>query len=1107
MTTTAVRMSKSPGKRGLGLRHITSSSGLSFAILPNGCVFALEHRHKRGQTQINLVQGSSLDGGIGRLYLRVRAPEAEAVEAVGPGARVRVGVAGDRVIWQGASDRLKHRVSLWLHPLQPFWLWRMHVENISADTLSCDGLLVQDIGLGARSFLMNNEAYASQYVDHHIAQHPECGPVVMSRQNLAQGGMHPWVAHGCLEGATAFATDAMQLFGPLYRDCGRIDPQLDLPSERLQHEVACQMIQSAPSTLQPGGQAALTFFGLYEPHHPDATSEADLARIDSLQRASSEFGETEVALAAPERSLLQDAPVIVARPLARAAIARTYPERSHEERVDRKLVSFFSADGPHNRHVVLRAKELMVGARRHGTVLRSGDGMLQDEACLSTTCWMHGVFAAQLTIGNTTFHKLLSVSRDPYNIIRSSGLRILVDDGGGWRLLGVPSAFEIGLGDCRWVYRLARRTVTVRAMAAGDAAAVQWRIAVEGEPCRFLVFGQLVLGERELDDTGLIEIDRAAKRITCRPDPKSLWGRTYPKAITLIVAGMPDEFEAVGGDELLYADGRSRGGSYVAMRTRATNELSFAAVGSLTDPAVAEELAGRYSRGVDDAAMLASAAWYWEQVTRGLRIRGKGRGVAALDTLFPWLAHNAIVHLTVAHGLEQYSGAAWGTRDVCQGPVELMLALEHDAPVKEILRIVFAQQHEQRGDWPQWFMLDPYPEIRDRHSHGDVIVWPLKALCDYVEATDDLAFLGEAVAWRRDDFKPTAHKDTLFAHADKLLATVRAQFIPGTHLIRYGEGDWNDSLQPADPKLRDWMVSSWTVALLFQQIGRYAEILQRVGRKKQAADLTTLAQAMRADFNRYLVRGGTVAGYAVFAPGQDEPELLLHPSDRRTGLHYSLLPMTRSIIAGLFTDEQARHHLGLIREHLLFPDGARLTDRPVTYRGGPERVFRRAESAAFFGREIGAMYVHAHLRYGEAMAALGEADALWEALQVASPIAVTDRLVHASPRQRNAYFSSSDAAFRDRYLAQAEWPRVKAGSIAVDGGWRIYSSGPGLCINLLLSHAFGIRRRFGERIVEPVLPSSLGPISVEMTIEGRQVRWDLAGKPSSRRRRVAARRP
>ena len=450
------------------------------------------------------------------------------------------------------------------------------------------------------------------------------------------------------------------------------------------------------------------------------------------------------------------------------------------------------------------------------------------------------------------------------------------------------------------------------------------------------------------------------------------------------------------------------------------------------------------------------------------------------------------MHLTVPHGLEQAGGAAWGTRDVCQGPVEFLLALEHDFTVREILRIVFAQQQEAGGDWPQWFMLEPYAHIRDRHSHGDVIVWPLKALCDYVEATGDLAFLDEPVAWRRDeDLAATAHRDPVSAHVAKLIATVRARFIPGTHLIRYGEGDWNDLLQPADPRMRDWTVSSWTVALLFQQVNRYAAVLDRAGRDGEAAELRALAAAMRADFNGHLVRDGTVAGYALFDAGGAEPELLLHPADTRTGLRYSLLPMTRSIIGGLFDAEQAQHHLELIRKNLLFPDGVRLMDRPVAYHGGLERVFRRAELAAFFGREIGLMYVHAHLRYGEAMAVLGEADALWDAIEVVNPVGVAGRVANAAARQRNAYFSSSDAAFPDRYRASAEWARVREGTVAVEGGWRIYSSGPGLYTNLLICHALGLRRWFGERVVAPVLPRRLGRVTVEVTVDGRAERWDL----------------
>jgi cellobiose phosphorylase len=276
---------------------------------------------------------------------------------------------------------------------------------------------------------------------------------------------------------------------------------------------------------------------------------------------------------------------------------------------------------------------------------------------------------------------------------------------------------------------------------------------------------------------------------------------------------------------------------------------------------------------------------------------------------------------------------------------------------------------------------------------------------------------------------------------------VRGRFIPGTSLVRYGFGDWNDSLQPADPSLREWMVSSWTVALLYQQLGRYARLMKDADPGKAKA-LSELAARMRDDFNRYLMPDGTVAGYAVFKPDRGAPDYLLHPRDRITGVSYSLIPMTRGIIGGLFTPEQARHHLELIRAHLLFPDGARLMDRPIAYRGGLEMIFRRAESAAFFGREIGLAYTHAHLRYCEALGVMGDEDGLRAGLRLANPVTVTEDALTASPRQRNAYFSSSDAAFPDRYRASAEWERLRGQAVAADGGWRVYSSGPGMFLRL-----------------------------------------------------------
>ena len=87
-----------------------------------------------------------------------------------------------------------------------------------------------------------------------------------------------------------------------------------------------------------------------------------------------------------------------------------------------------------------------------------------------------------------------------------------------------------------------------------------------------------------------------------------------------------------------------------------------------------------------------------------------------------------------------------------------------------------------------------------------------------------------------------------------------------------------------------------------------------------------------------------------------------------------MLPWIHAIGADLLTPEQARHHLDLIEEHLLGPDGARLFDRPVSYVGGPMTVFQRAEASTFWGREIGLMYMHAHLRYAEALARVGDGD-------------------------------------------------------------------------------------------------------------------------------------
>ncbi|MBY3597667.1 GH36-type glycosyl hydrolase domain-containing protein [Rhizobium bangladeshense] len=1068
-----------PRREELDLFTISNGSGLSISALPNGTLFAIEYVDDKGSVQINQTQGSPLIGGIGRLYLRIGGSNPGVVEIVGPHADGSFGWNATSFSWSGKTGDIAYDVRLELHPSETAWFWRGSFRHLKRGTLPVDLVLVQDVGLGDRGFLMNSEAYASQYIDHHIADHKAYGPVLMNRQNLKQpGARNPWLVQGCLNGAVAYATDAIQLAQAKHRQGELLVGPFgtSLPSERRQQEMACPAIQSKTFSV-PASGATAGFFALFAADHAEASGDADLSRLDGIEPSGNTAADTEAL--APVRSLLQGAPLLEAQALDKKAIGQLYPERSLEERAHRKLLSFFVPDGVLNRHVVLRDKELVV-ARRHGAIVRSGQNMLLDDTTLAATCWMQGIFAAQLTIGNTSFHKLFSVSRDPYNLTRASGLRILADLGAGWQLLAVPSAFEMGLSDCRWIYECPERRIIVTAVASGEDAAMQWSVSVEGEPCRFLVFGHVVLGEREYDAGGQIDFDPGRKRISFRPDPAWLWGERYPGAVYWLVSSTPDAIEEIGGDELLYADSVARNGAFVALRSRPTQGLRFAVVGSMTDAEEAERLARRYEGGVSDEAMLAPASAFWRNTVRGMRIDSPSADLAAQATLLPWLAHDAIVHLSVPHGLEQYTGAAWGTRDACQGPIEFLLAYEHDREAREVVKTVFSEQYLERGDWPQWFMLEPYANIRAGDSHGDVIVWPLKALCDYIEATGDLAILDEEVSWRDEKtMHKTPHSDSIAIHVEKLLDTVGEQFIPGTHLIRYGEGDWNDSLQPADPHLRDWMVSSWTVALLYEQIVRYSAILRRIGHDDRAKALRKIATAMRRDFNRHLMRDGVVAGYGIFDPAHDGVELLLHPSDTRTGLSFSLISMTQAMLGKLFTPAQRRDHMRLIEEHLLFPDGVRLMEKPATYSGGLETLFRRAESSSFFGREIGLMYVHAHLRYCETLALDASAEELWKAIAVVNPIAVTTALPHASLRQRNTYFSSSDAAFHDRYQAAEHWARAKTGQIAVDCGWRIYSSGPGLYTRSFVENILGFKRRFGRRSRKPLLPAAHAAVALQ----------------------------
>jgi cellobiose phosphorylase len=286
--------------------------------------------------------------------------------------------------------------------------------------------------------------------------------------------------------------------------------------------------------------------------------------------------------------------------------------------------------------------------------------------------------------------------------------------------------------------------------------------------------------------------------------------------------------------------------------------------------------------------------------------------------------------------------------------------------------------------------------------------------------------------------------------------------------------------------MRERMCSAWTVTLHFQTLTLLAQALRAIGRTAQAEPLEEKSRIVLRDFQRLLLVDDVLAGYALFEQ-DDRARYLLHPTDESTGVQYSSLAMIHAILEDLLTPTQAREHLRLIDRHLSAPDGVRLFDHPLPYHGGPQKLFQRAESATYFGREIGLMYTHAHLRYAQALAHVGEAEAFLRALCQANPIAIRSVIPSATLRQANCYYSSSDAEFADRYQASAEYDRVNEGTIPLDGGWRVYSSGAGIALGLIMRRLFGFSVEADALSVDPVMPAALDGLKIETSLLGNLI--------------------
>ncbi|MFV0518752.1 MAG: GH36-type glycosyl hydrolase domain-containing protein [Lachnospirales bacterium] len=1002
---------------------------------------------------INGFFGNLPKGSINNIWLRVyKENKIDVYPLLGISSNSTLSKSERSLKFSGNIENISYNVTF--YPKDNMWFWKVDLDSPNA---TVDLLYGQDIGLSTVTGLLENELYSAQYLGNTIFEKNN-GYIVCSRQNLPQNDNFPYIQQGMLKGkVVAYSTDAFQFFGKTFKLTEEIEYLYkDLQNENLQFECSYTALQSDKHILK--GSESFVFYGITKTNFTEA-----ITTIDFLDEISACYKSLDLNLEYIEIEQIKIKSkytnILNGKQWNKEEVENHFPNRRLEEILDNKLLSFFDED---NSHFVLQQKELLV-ERPHANIITTLiDSFEINNNLITTTNYINGIFNSQTVIGNTSMNKLTSSTRSLLDYFKTSGQRILILIDEKYYILNLPSLFEMGLNYSRWYYDIETDIIEITTYAKSDNTEIILELSSKNKiKYDYIVTNQLVMGKHEY--LSPIEINNNFSSLEIS-QPLDIANKSPYPFLNYNISIANNDYLIIS-DSIFYSDEKSKNDTLVCIDIKNRSDFKLHISGSLT------EKKASYITSDFDTEKKVYINFYKKFISHfNAKSIYENIELEKLNTIMFWFTHNALVHYAVPHGIEQSGGAAWGTRDISQGPMELFLSTQNYTLARNVILEIFSHQSEKTGEWPQWFMFDKYPDAME-DCHGDVIFWPLKCVGDYINVTNDFTIFDEYIP-----FKDTKKNVTLLEHIKNALHSIEGRFLENTHLISYAGGDWDDTLQPASLELKENLVSSWTQALAYQVLSTLSFSLKKID-NPLSIKLNTMSKNIKASFDEYLIIDGVIAGF-IYRTSSLEFSPLLHPKDQTTGIKYRLLPMTRSIISNLADVKQATSNFEQIDNNLFCPDGVRLMDKPAKYNGGISELFLRAERAANVGREVSLQYTHAHIRYIEALCHMGYTNRAWSSLFQINPITLKEVVPKSLPRQSNLYFTSSEGAFLDRYDYAKNFHKLKEGTIDVKGGWRLYSSGPGIYIKNVIENIFGIRFNGNYLIIDPMLPASLNGIEV-----------------------------
>ncbi|HUW92058.1 MAG TPA: hypothetical protein VMV74_02755, partial [Bacteroidales bacterium] len=590
---------------------IKNRLGLSVDFLGNGSLSSIE----AGDVRISLRAATPFSRSGANLWLRKRTKPFEYTALSGPQSDSRFKAGKDGFVATGRWKGLDYVCMLRLSKKSLSWFWSLDINNRSDETVELDLICEQDVGLKTVSDDLINEYYVSQYIERRILEDKNYGSVICCRQNMIESAGNPWLMLACKNGASAATVDGMQFYGRTCRETGIPECLVsDSPGGEYAGESSVIALHEKPFMLSSGETRRSVFVATYKPDHPVATSEDDLKQLSAIM---SEFGD-EVAinhprsLIAPVKNLFNTSGFLKVNDLSEQELNRFFDkERRHCEKEDGQLLSFFSRQ---NNHVMLRAKETMVD-RPHGHIMQAEAGLVPDENIVSTTSFAYGVFNSHLTEGNTNFNIFLSVCSSQFNLSPETGQRIFVVIDGRHYLLGVPSAFEIGLNHCRWIYKHGDSCFQVRTWTSKKAPKVNMDFRViRGKEVSLLITHHF----DEANGWHTVPGNTAGEYVF-KPKKESALAGKFPQAqFRIKVNSVNSEFTTCG-DEVLYTDNKSRDGSLFILEVQKTSDFCMSFVGEICSAVTAEIINDADNQWLSDCHDARSA---WQDLCLNLSLEG-----------------------------------------------------------------------------------------------------------------------------------------------------------------------------------------------------------------------------------------------------------------------------------------------------------------------------------------------------------------------------------------------------------------------------------------------------------------------------------------------------